>query len=124
MFTTIVVGSNDIARSKRFYDAIFAVLGISCEQKGDWLFYRGEHGDFMVTPPVNGQAATPSNGATIGFHMASAAQCKAWHDAGVAAGGTSCENPPGVRDLGHMQPYLAYLRDPDGNKLCGRFLKR
>lgn len=108
-----------------FYDAVFAVLGITGEDRGpDRLLYCSEHGSFMVTRPLNGEPATHANGGTIGFTMKDEKQCNAWHDAGVAAGGTSCEDPPGMRDLGHMQPYLAYLRDPDGNKLCARFLAR
>ena len=55
---------------------------------------------------------------TIGLAMADPAMADAWHAAGVAAGGKAIEDPPGVRDNGGMKLYLAYLRDPDGNKLC------
>ena len=68
--------------------------------------------------PIDGKGATHANGGTIGFAMSSPEQCKAWHDAGVAAGGKSIEDPPGVRSGGAFPMYLAYLRDPDGNKLC------
>lgn len=120
MFTHIVVGSNDIDRSKKFYDAVFGVLGIEGAQANGRLFYRNEGDLFMVTAPVDGKAACHANGGTIGFAMKDEAQCNAWHDAGVAAGGKSCEDPPGVRTVGPNTMYLAYLRDPDGNKLCGR----
>jgi len=119
MFTHVVVGSNDLDRSRKFYDAVFGVLGIGPAPEGDRLVYYGPQGAFMVSTPINGEPACFANGGTIGFAMESEEQCKAWHDAGVAAGGTSIEDPPGVRDLEFASMYLAYLRDPDGNKLCG-----
>jgi hypothetical protein len=70
----------------------------------------------MLTKPIDGQPATTLNGGTIGFSMKDAAQAEAWHKAGVANGGTSIEDAPGVRPNG---AYLAYLRDPDGHKLVG-----
>lgn len=119
MFTHVVVGSNDIEKSRKFYDAAFGALGIDGVVMGDRLVYRTGAGTFMVTKPVNGEPACFANGGTIGFAMKDGEQCKAWHDAGVANGGTTCEDPPGVRDLGTMKVHLAYMRDPDGNKLCG-----
>jgi catechol 2,3-dioxygenase-like lactoylglutathione lyase family enzyme len=73
------------------------------------------NGVFAITTPINGKAATHGNGSTIGFAVKSAAQGDAWHAAGVANGGTTCEDPPGLRE---NNIYLAYLRDPDGNKIC------
>jgi catechol 2,3-dioxygenase-like lactoylglutathione lyase family enzyme len=119
MFSHIMVGSNNIDRSKAFYDATFAALGGpagTVDAKGR-LRYIHNGGVFMVSPPIDGKSATHANGGTIGFAMTSPEQAKAWHDAGVANGGSSIEEPPGVRPGGAM--YLAYLRDPDGNKLCG-----
>ena len=72
----------------------------------------------MVSKPIDGKPATHANGGTIGFTMASPEQAEAWHKAGVANGGTSIEDPPGIRQGGAGPMYLAYLRDPDGNKLC------
>ena len=119
MFTHVVVGSNDLAKSKAFYDAVFAAIGANPGMDmGTRLAYAHKGGNFMVTTPINGEPATSANGGTVGFSMDSAEQLVAWHDAGVAAGGTSCEDPPGVRDLGFAKLNLAYLRDPDGNKLC------
>jgi catechol 2,3-dioxygenase-like lactoylglutathione lyase family enzyme len=118
MFSHIMVGSNDIARSKKFYDAIFGVLGVSPatpDARGR-LAYAHNGGRFMVSKPIDGKPACHANGGTIGFTMSSAEQGAAWHKAGVANGGTSIEDPPGVRG---GQTYLAYLRDPDGNKLVG-----
>ncbi len=119
MFSHVVVGSNDLAKSKAFYDAVFAAMGGKPGMDmGTRLAYAHKGSNFMVTKPINGEAACFANGGTIGFSMDSSEQLQAWHDAGVAAGGTSCEDPPGVRDLGFAKLNLAYLRDPDGNKLC------
>ena len=119
MFTHVMVGSNDLAKSKKFYDAVFTAIGAnsSVDMNGR-LAYPHNGTNFLVTTPLNGEPASHANGGTIGFSMDSPEQAKAWHDAGVAAGGTSCEDPPGLRDLGFAKYYLAYLRDPDGNKLC------
>ena len=121
MFSHIVVGSNDIDRSKSFYDAIFGAIGGTPgirDAKGR-LIYMHNGGTLLVTLPIDGNPATHANGGTIGFTMESPEQTDAWHLAGVANGGTPCEDPPGVRVLeGVSNLYLAYLRDPDGNKLC------
>jgi predicted enzyme related to lactoylglutathione lyase len=115
-----MVGSNDIEASKQFYDATFQAIGGKpgiVDDKGR-LIYMHNGGLFLVTAPIDGQPATAGNGCTIGFAMEGPEQAKAWHDAGVANGGTSIEDPPGVREGGFGQLYLAYLRDPSGNKLC------
>ena len=120
MFSHVVVGSNDIARSKQFYDAVFSAVGGkpgATDAKGR-LIYLHNGGLFMVSKPIDGKAATHANGGTIGFTMASSEQADAWHKAGVANGGTTIEDPPGARRGGPIPMYLAYLRDPDGNKLC------
>lgn len=119
MFSHMMVGSNDIARSKIFYDATFTAMGGragSIDPKGR-LLYMHNGGLFLVTPPINGEPATHGNGCTVGFAM-TPEQADAWHKAGVENGGTAIEDAPGVRDGGMMKMYLAYLRDPDGNKLC------
>ncbi len=120
MFSHMMVGSNDIARSKAFYDATFAALGGRPGITDDHgrLIYANNGGMFLVTPPIDGAAATPGNGMTIGFAVGSPEQADAWHAAGVAAGGTAIEDAPGIRQGATMALYLAYLRDPDGNKLC------
>ncbi len=82
------------------------------------IFYLTPAGVFAVSKPINGQAASHANGGTVGFACANSAQADAWHAAGIANGGTTCEEPPGVREGGMGKMYLAYLRDPDGNKLC------
>ncbi|MCW3798131.1 VOC family protein [Sphingomonas sp. BN140010] len=120
MFSHIMVGSNDIERSKRFYDALFTATGGKpgrTDDKGR-LIYLNNGGVFMVSPPIDGQPATHGNGSTIGFTVENEQQAHAWHEAGVAAGGTAIEDPPGLRSNAFGSLYLAYLRDPDGNKLC------
>ena len=120
MYSHMMVGSNDIDRSKKFYDALFASLGgqeAMVDPKGR-LVYMHNDGIFMITPPIDGNEATCGNGMTVGFAMESPEQADAWHKAGVEAGGTAIEDPPGVRENPGMNLYLAYLRDPDGNKLC------
>ena len=120
MFSHIFVGSNDLDRSRIFYDAVFGAIGGKpgvIDPKGR-LVYAHNGSMFMVSRPINGEPATPANGGTIGFKMANPAEADAWHAAGLAHGGTPCEDPPGVRGSPQMSLYLAYLRDPDGNKLC------
>jgi catechol 2,3-dioxygenase-like lactoylglutathione lyase family enzyme len=120
MFSHVMVGSNDIARSKKFYDALFGAVGgkAGVEDAKGRLIYIHNGGIFMVSRPIDGAAATHANGGTIGFTLNGPEQARAWHDAGVMHGGTTIEDPPGVRQGGAGQMYLAYLRDPDGNKLC------
>lgn len=123
MFSHVMLGSNDIARSKKFYDAMLAALGGNpaiTDDKGR-LIYMHNNGLFLVTKPIDGKSASHANGGTIGFACSSEAQVNAWHAACVANGGTTCEDPPGIREGGFGKLYLAYARDPDGNKLCGLF---
>ena len=124
MFNHVMVGSNDIERSKRFYDAVLATLGAGESLRNTAasghvrLFYRHDGSTFCVSQPINSEAATVANGGTIAFKCSSPEQVRLFHDTAVAHGGTSIEDPPGLREgsLGPM--YLAYVRDPDGNKLC------
>ncbi len=127
MFNHIMLGSNDIERSKRFYDAVLGLLGAGEPLRNQSpsghtrLFYRHNGNTFSVSEPINGEKATPANGSTIGFKCDSPEQVQAFHDTAIAHGGTSAEDPPGLRDgsLGAM--HLAYVRDPDGNKLCALY---
>lgn len=124
MFSHIMVGANDIKASKTFYDAVLGALGVSpgtIDDKGR-VFYMTKTGVFAITKPINGQPASAANGGTIGFAVDSTEAADAWHAAGVANGGTTCEDPPGIREGGVGKMYLAYLRDPAGNKICA--LKR
>jgi catechol 2,3-dioxygenase-like lactoylglutathione lyase family enzyme len=120
MFSHIMVGANDIEASKIFYDATMGALGYKAgfqDDKGR-VFWRAPSGIFAISKPIDGDPATHANGGTIGFVAASPEQADAWHSAGLANGGTALEDPPGWRDAATGRYYLAYLRDPAGNKIC------
>ena len=123
MFSHVMVGTNDIDKSKTFYDAVLGTLGAKpgfIDDKGR-VIYMHNGALFMITKPINGEPASVANGGTIGFAASSPEQADAWHAAGVAHGGTACEDPPGYREGGFGKLYLAYLRDPAGNKLCALY---
>lgn len=123
MFSHVTVGTSKLTRALRFYDAALAPLGItrtntfriaaSYAPEG----YKGTNHPFWVVRPLDGQAATAGNGVTVAFDAASRAAVDAFHQAALAAGGT-CEGPPGLREHYHPNYYGAYVRDPDGNKVC------
>jgi catechol 2,3-dioxygenase-like lactoylglutathione lyase family enzyme len=121
MFSHIMLGANDVQKTKVFYDAILAVLGHEpgvIDAKGR-CFWVSKNGVFSVSKPIDGQPASKGNGSTIGFSARTPELVDAWHAAGLANGGTTCEDPPGVREGVAGKLYLAYLLDPSGNKLCG-----
>lgn len=117
MFSHMMIGTNDMARAKTFYDATFAAFDgpEGFYDPSGRLVYRHNGGVLILTRPIDGEPASCANGFTMGFAM-TPEQVDAWHAAGTANGGTTCENPPGVRK--GTPYYLAYLRDPDGHKLC------
>ena len=119
MFSHVMLGVNDLEVSKKFYDAVLGTLGVppGVANKNRY-FYRSPTGTFAITTPINGEAASHGNGSTLGFTAKSVEQADAFHAAGVANGGTPCEDPPGLREGPAGKLYLAYLRDPDGNKIC------
>ncbi|MDU1690609.1 MAG: VOC family protein [Bradyrhizobium sp.] len=119
MFSHIMIGTNNLDKAKAFYDKLLGTLGVRpAKVDGHRIFYFTPTGVFSVSKPINGQPATPANGGTIGFSCSSPVQADAWHAAGLEAGGTTCEEPPGIRQGSAGKLYLAYLRDLDGNKLC------
>ena len=121
MFSHVTLGSNDVEASKTFYDAILGALGVPAghvDERGR-LIYMHAGGRLVITQPVDGRLAACGNGHTLGFLAASPEAVDAWHAAGVENGGTTAEDPPGIRHGTEGRTlYLAYLRDPDGNKLC------
>ena len=122
MFSHVMVGCSDLDRSRTFYDALLATLGVGAGFVDRYrIFWRSPAGVFGATLPINGEPQTVGNGSTVGFACNSTAQVDAWHAAGLAHGGTSCEDPPGLRVGTGGKLYLAYLRDPDGNKLCAMY---
>lgn len=119
MFSHVMVGCADLERSRKFYDALLGTLGVKPGVVDRHrIFWRSPGGVFSASLPINGEPASIGNGSTVGFACESPAQADAWHAAGVASGGTTCEDPPGIREGAAGKVYLAYLRDPDGNKLC------
>jgi catechol 2,3-dioxygenase-like lactoylglutathione lyase family enzyme len=124
MFSHIMVGTNDLERSKRFYDAVLGVLGVkepvrNAAKTGHMrLFYRHNGVTFCVSEPINGKPATSANGGTIGCNCSSPEQVREFHNVAVSNGGISIEDPPGPRESKPGALHLAYVRDPDGNKLC------
>ncbi|MEO8278960.1 MAG: VOC family protein [Ideonella sp.] len=120
MFSHIMIGTNNLEKSKAFYDALLGTLEVPAGALDrNRIFWRTPGGVFSVTLPIDGQPATAGNGGTIGFACKSTDMVDAWHAMGIAHGGTTCEDPPGVREGANGKLYLAYLRDPDGNKICG-----
>ncbi|WP_371193305.1 VOC family protein [Glaciecola sp. SC05] len=120
MFSHIMIGANDIQAAKVFYDATLGALGHKpgvIDEKGR-LFYVTNTGIFALSKPIDGKPASHGNGTTIGFAAKTSQLADAWHAAGLANGGTDCEDPPGERQGAGRTLYLAYLRDPSGNKLC------
>jgi len=124
MFSHIMVGANDIEESKLFYDKVLSTLGsgpgvLTVNPTGHkrYMYVVGEI-MFLISEPIDDSPATHGNGATIGFSADSPETADAWHEAGIDSGGTTCEDPPGIREGEGIKFYLAYLRDPSGNKLC------
>jgi catechol 2,3-dioxygenase-like lactoylglutathione lyase family enzyme len=123
MYSHVMLGANDLEASKTFYDAILGTLGVQPGfAEGNRYFWMTKTGTFGISTPIDGGPATHANGGTIGFNVESPEQGDAWHAAGLANGGTTCEDPPGIREGSMGKMYLAYLRDPSGNKICA--LKR
>ncbi len=120
MFSHVMIGANDLEASRKFYDAVLGTLNLSpgVANNDNRYFYRSPKGSFSITKPLDGQAATHANGGTIGFLAETPEQVQAFHAAGIANGGTTCEEPPGPREGPFGALYLAYLRDPSGNKIC------
>lgn len=124
MFSHVMLGSSDLNKSKEFYDAILGVLGYEAgfmDEARERCFYRAKSGVFAFGTPIDGNPVSIANGGTIGFSASDSATVDLWYAAGIANGGTACEDPPGVREGGGHKAYCAYLRDPDGNKLSAVF---
>lgn len=130
MINHVMLGTNDLERSQRFYDAVLGVLGVGAPARNanktgqTRLFYRHDGGTFCLSQPIDGEPATVANGGTVGFKCTSPEQVQRFHDVAVAHGGSSIEEPPGLREGKMGALYLAYVRDPDGHKLCALFRPR
>ncbi len=122
MFSHVTIGSNDLDRSRRFYDVLLGSIGaqpgMAVDLYSPRIVYSHDGALFIVVQPLDGKDATPANGGTIGFRLDSPETVDNFHATALAQGGTTCEDPPGIRETPFGPLYLAYLRDPDGNKLC------
>ena len=120
MFSHVMLGADDVSASKNFYDAALGAMGAKpgrVDPKGRAMYMHGG-GIFMLSQPIDGNPASAANGSTIGFAAETPEQADAFHKAGLENGGTAIEDPPGWREGNGMKLYLAYLRDPAGNKVC------
>lgn len=120
MFSHVMLGADNLEASKAFYDATLGALGVRparIDPKGR-PFYAHAGGLFMLSNPIDGQPASCGNGSTVGFAAETPEQADAFHKAGLENGGAAIEDPPGWREGLGMKLYLAYLRDPSGNKIC------
>jgi catechol 2,3-dioxygenase-like lactoylglutathione lyase family enzyme len=120
MFNHVTLGVNDLEVSRKFYDALLGTLGIGAGVANNrrYFFTAAPLARLLSPPPIDGETATHGNRSTIGFTMVATVQADAFHAAGVASGGCTCEDPPGWREAGSAGLDVAYLRDPGGNKLC------
>ena len=122
MFTHIFLGAQDLEASRKFYDAVLGTLGHAPGVTSPTrCVYRTSSGTFGINTPINGEPATFGNGSTFGFAASSEAEVDAFHAAGIAHGGVTCEDPPGLRKNPAFTYYIAYLRDPSGNKICAMY---
>lgn len=127
MFNHIMIGTNDIEKSKAFYEKVLKVVGVegsmdnTLESGTKRVFFIHDGDILALTQPIDGEPATCANGMTIGFKCTSPEQVKELHDVAIAAGGTSIEDPPGLRENAMGSMHLSYFRDLDGHKLCGLY---
>ena len=130
MFSHVMLGAIDIEESREFYDKIMPFLGtrlgkltLDTDGKKSYIYFVNNKNSFLLKEPINNQAATHGNGTTIGFNASSTEMIDEWYAAGIKAGGINPElcDPPGIREGGGVQLYLAYLNDPSGNKICAMY---
>ena len=125
MLNHVMIGSNDIEKTKKFYNSVLSVLGAGdamehVNETGQTrLFYIHDGSTFSISEPVDGEPASIANGSTIGFVCDSPEQVKEFHDIAVSNVGISVEDPPGPRDGTMGLMHLCYFLDPDGHKICG-----
>ena len=125
MIAYVTVGADDIALAKRFYTAFLPALGYGLAEGAEGLSFAlpAPQGaapalpDFYVKPTFDGNPASAGNGAMVAFEATSQAQVRALYAAALTAGGTDA-GPPGFRASYGPHFYVAYLRDPQGNKIA------
>ena len=125
MIAYVTVGANDLVAARRFYNAFLLDLGYGLHEGPEGLSYtlpvakgqRPVHPDFYVKPPFDGQPASVGNGCMVAFEATSQAQVRTLHASALAAGGSD-EGAPGFRTAYSPDFFVAYLRDPQGNKIA------
>ncbi len=119
MFSHMFLGSNDLGKSRSFYEAALGALGLKnvMPAEAPRIIIPSEHGSLIIGAPANGEPTNASNGFTLGFKATDSAAVDAFHAAGLANGGSD-EGAPGHRPGAPGNAYGAYLRDPDGHKIC------
>ena len=120
MFSHLMIGVKNLEESKTFYDAALGALGIKpgrVDPRGRAMYIHNGN-IFMLSEPIDGKEACGANGGTIGFAATTPEEADAFHKAGLENGGTAIEDAPGWRENNDLKLYLAYLRDPAGNKIC------
>mgnify|MGYP001421593598 FL=1 len=122
MFSHIMLGTNDLVASRRFYDAVMPTLGCACHDAGDSYAGYGLQEDMgsgqnclWLGLPADGKAATCGNGTNVALLAETREQVDRFYATALAAGALD-EGAPGLRDV-HLHFYAAYIRDPDGHKL-------
>ena len=115
MLGYVTLGTNDLARAAKFYDALTAEMGVGRMMENDQFIAWGGHGGAGIglTKPFDGNAASVGNGVMVALEAKDQEQVHRLYDIAIANGGT-CEGPPGPRGEGF---YAGYFRDLDGNKL-------
>lgn len=117
MIHHVSVGTNDLARSKRFYDAVLPVVGMVrlAEDEGG-LGYGSGTFHFSVQVPIDGAPATVGNGSHIAFAVEDRSMVEGFYRAALDHGGSD-EGAPGPRSHYDAHYYAAFVRDPDGHKI-------
>jgi catechol 2,3-dioxygenase-like lactoylglutathione lyase family enzyme len=117
MIHHVSLGSNDLARARRFYDAVMPLLGFRLLKANDGAAHYGV-GDiiFSIQTPVNGKPANPGNGVHVAFPVRSRWMVDTFHDESLKHGGSS-EGAPGLRPEYDANYYGTFICDPDGNKI-------
>ncbi len=121
MFGYITLGAKDFEAGLKFYDTVMAVLGQErqyADAESGWAAWGVPPApQLMICKPFDGGPVSAGNGTMIGFSAASTETVDRFHAAALAAGGTD-EGGPGTRPHYSPEFYVAYVRDPSGNKLC------
>lgn len=117
MIHHVSLGTNDVARSRAFYDPIMALLGLRpMAEHGRSVDYGVGDIQFSLETPTDGRPASVGNGVHVAFQARDRATVREFHRLGLALGGADA-GAPGIRGDYDANYYGAFIRDPDGNKI-------